>query len=366
MTMIVEQCLGSHPCDRRNLRPNTRLRSPGGFTLVELLVVIAIIGTLIGLLLPAVQSARESARRSGCQNKLKQLGLGMLNHLDAKKTFPPRGVWGIETGSPPFTENHHTWITLILPYIEEQGLASGIDLKQPAWGKPHVKASLPVARCPSDPFFLQPSETNDLTLPTYAGCEGIDWWVNRYEATLPLGVVCNAQVTGVLGQSLTARAPYGEPHTLKTAKITDGLSKTLLLGEVTSVGFFNGNPRGLDRMGDGVPAMPSRAYARAAFIDVTVDGSIAQAPWKKANGNAPGAWIYIEPGPGNTGPPGMSGPVFMTRGGINSDYLGAHSFHLGFIDVAMCDGSVRPVRETTDWRIWNLICSADDTQVIND
>ncbi|MEI6657363.1 MAG: type II secretion system protein, partial [Planctomycetota bacterium] len=63
--MIVEQCPSPHPCDRRTLRPNTRLRSPGGFTLVELLVVIAIIGTLIGLLLPAVQSARESARRSG-------------------------------------------------------------------------------------------------------------------------------------------------------------------------------------------------------------------------------------------------------------------------------------------------------------
>ena len=337
-----------------------------GFTLVELLVVIAIIGLLIALLLPAVQSARESSRRSSCQNKLKQLGLGMLNHLDAKKTFPPRGVWGIETGSPPFTDNHHTWITLILPYIEEQGLASGIDLKQPAWGKPHVKASLPVVRCPSDSFFLKPSETNDLTISNYAGCEGIDWWVNRYEGTLPLGVVCNARVTGVLGQSLTTRAPYGEPHTLKAAQLTDGLSKTLLLGEVTSVGFFNGNPRGLDRMGDGVPAMPSRAYARAAFIDVTVDGSIAQSPWKKANGTAPGAWIYIEPGPGNTGPPGMSGPVFMTRGGVNSDYLGTHSFHLGFINIAMCDGSVRPVRETTDWRIWNLICSADDTQVSAD
>ena len=72
-----------------------------GFTLVELLVVIAIIGVLIALLLPAVQSARESARRNGCQNNLKQLGLGLQSRLIAGKTFPPRGMWGIETSSPP-------------------------------------------------------------------------------------------------------------------------------------------------------------------------------------------------------------------------------------------------------------------------
>ena len=336
---------------------------PRAFTLVELLVVIAIIGVLIALLLPAVQAARESARRSSCQNKLKQLGLGMHGYVDARKTFPPRGVWGIETGSPPFTENHHTWITFILPYIEEQSLASGIKLDQPAMGKPHVNASLPVLRCPSDPFFLKPSDTRDLAITNYAGCEGFDWWYSRD----PSGFNgLNGWVTGVLGQSVTERAPIGQPHALKISQIPDGLSRTLLLGEVTSVGFFNGNPRGLDRMGDGVPAMPSRAYARAAFIDMTVDGSIGQAPWKKANGDASGAWIYIEPGPGNTGPPGMSGPVFMTRGGIDSDYLGAHSFHLGSINVAMCDGSVRPVRETADWLVWNFICSANDAQLINE
>ena len=132
MTMIVEQCLGPHPCDRRALHPNTRLRSPGGFTLVELLVVIAIIGLLIALLLPAVQSARESSRRSSCQNKLKQLGLGMHGHLGAKRTFPPRGVWGIESGGKPYTENHHSWVTFILPFIEQQSLASRTDLTKPA------------------------------------------------------------------------------------------------------------------------------------------------------------------------------------------------------------------------------------------
>ena len=110
-----------------------------GFTLIELLVVIAIIGVLVGLLLPAVQQAREAARRSACSNNCKQLGLGLHNFHDANKKFPPSGfLKSVSTGrSVPadgLDRNYSTWLTLLLPFLEESTLYDGLDASQPLYG----------------------------------------------------------------------------------------------------------------------------------------------------------------------------------------------------------------------------------------
>jgi prepilin-type N-terminal cleavage/methylation domain-containing protein len=123
-------------------RRQQRLRS-AGFTLVELLVVIAIIGVLVALLLPAVQAAREAARRSTCQNNLKQIGLALQMHHDAKGYFPTGAASG--EGS--------MWSYPLLPYLEQNGAVSISKVGEGASGNFNWASSAPYdsATIGSDP-----------------------------------------------------------------------------------------------------------------------------------------------------------------------------------------------------------------------
>ena len=110
------------------------------FTLVELLVVIAIIGILVALLLPAVQSAREAARRIQCTNKLKQIGLGILNYEAQNREFPlaytPNWTGTPREGECPGTPgtpnvdndlNRFSMLVYILPFIERSDIYDQLD-----------------------------------------------------------------------------------------------------------------------------------------------------------------------------------------------------------------------------------------------
>lgn len=135
--------------------------------------MIAIIGLLVGLLLPAVQAARESARRSSCVNKLKQLGLALHNHADAKQSLPGAGTWsygGTSRDQPGFDNTaagpDKTWNVDILPYIEYQDLASQLDptknvsdnttsATRPVSNRTLLEfRELPFQACPSNPFAI--------------------------------------------------------------------------------------------------------------------------------------------------------------------------------------------------------------------
>jgi prepilin-type N-terminal cleavage/methylation domain-containing protein/prepilin-type processing-associated H-X9-DG protein len=144
-----------------------------GFTLIELLVVIAIIAVLIGLLLPAVQKVREAANRMKCSNNLKQLGLAMHNFHSTYGAFPRAGEHIlIYNGNLRKTQDYHSMLTLLLPYMEQETLYKQLDLRYRYNETPgniaaaqHVVSSF---LCPSNPLRPQSKDSLGFGCADYA------------------------------------------------------------------------------------------------------------------------------------------------------------------------------------------------------
>lgn len=137
-----------------------------GFTVVELLIVIAIIGILMALLLPAVQAGREAARRLACANNVKQLGLALHNYHNDQRTFPPGAVGPLTPAFPQYLGlKHHGLTTYLLPYLEQESLASRYDWDASWFDTPNqevVNTQLKIWQCPS----AQANRLEDGSLPT--------------------------------------------------------------------------------------------------------------------------------------------------------------------------------------------------------
>ncbi|MEA1950234.1 MAG: DUF1559 domain-containing protein [Planctomycetota bacterium] len=199
--------------------------SRGGFTLVELLVVIAIIGILIALLLPAVQAAREAARRMQCSSNLKQIGLAVHMFHETKRQIP-------------YTrhDTRETWAVVLWPWLEQQAMFDRWDMGNKYYNQLDdvrtvaVKAYFcPSRRSPGTPPASITGDTQQGTsgphvpggLSDYAACSGdpsgrIDYWPGM---NIPAG---KEPANGAFWYK-------GQP--LRFNDITDGLSKTVFIGE---------------------------------------------------------------------------------------------------------------------------------------
>lgn len=201
-----------------------------GFTLVELLVVVAIIGVLIGLLLPAVQAARESARRSSCTNNLKQLGLAMHSYHDARRSLPLGSNLPTTYASNSYG---HSFIVFLLPFLEEQSRYDGFnialryDISQNQTNT--LKGPVSVLLCPSSDVraAVDTGLVGAPVAPTnhYVGIMG----PNDYSNVYARDSVASTTVFG--GIALQGVLLYNQSVSMKD--ITDGLSKTLMIGELS-------------------------------------------------------------------------------------------------------------------------------------
>ncbi len=303
-----------------------------GFTLIELLVVIAIIAVLIALLLPAVQAAREAARRSQCVNNLKQMGIAMHNYHDVIGSLPfgCRSFVG-GPGVAPATgwNNDWTWLTAILPQIEQSTLYNSYNVLQSVGGAQNSTGRMTTIKtyaCPSDGVYQ-------------------DEWTNVTWSRLRANYAANHGNTNygglTIGTTLWLTAPFtcGTCYGLKD--IADGTSNTLMVGEViASTGAGWSGP-----IGDSTVAVGGNAFEAWTTPNSPVFDSADRVcpPLQNLNGI----------------------PGCVVSANAQTQTLASRSHHAGGVNAAMCDGSVKFFKNTINPVIWSALSTSQGKEVIS-
>jgi prepilin-type N-terminal cleavage/methylation domain-containing protein/prepilin-type processing-associated H-X9-DG protein len=337
------------------------------FTLVELLVVIAIIGILVALLLPAIQAAREAARRSQCKNNVKQMGLATLLHVDTHK-FLPSGGWGSQYTADPNrgfgAEQPGGWGFSILPYLEESNIATlgrgkamgsndfkaaSITLhstvvssfncpsRRPAklynhqWGTIIEQTWIREAPrggtsdVPAVPKSDYAANSGDALVHAALGFAAADsmWVPPNYSALTTQPTKWTNTSCTAPGNKFCQSGVMFYRSEIKPAQITDGTSKTYLVGEK----FLSPD------MYEELPAGGNARYGDNQGVYSGYEWDNHRVAWKPNLPNDPGTTVDE-----------LSYQPRQDVAGVDEANIYAFgSAHAGGLNMAMCDGSVQTI-----------------------
>ena len=321
-------------------------RSLRGFTLVELLVVIAIIGTLVGLLLPAVQTARESARRSQCSNNLKQWGLAMHMHHNARNWLP----YAQSRQNPPGSEDatvpnsgtavgpYRTFVIALWPYLEQQSQSNAFDVSRRATDQTvnaSGRSNLATIAQPATHYYCPSDAPGTIMRAGAPRCRSnyvVNWGPDSAYPVNGSTKVKQAPFGFLARGSVTLSTSF-VPWRSKWSDITDGLSKTLLMSETR----FPQPEYGEDPRGDVFYALGAPYFATFSTPNSSTDYH---------------AW-----------PAGSNDPALPLASG--SMGIVARSKHSGGVNAVMCDGAVTFIPDSVSLAVWSAMGSMNQGESVS-
>lgn len=350
-------------------------RGRPGLSVLELLVVVSIIGLLIALVLPALQMARESARRTNCLNNMRQIGSAMMQFEQARGRLPSGGEGTDFSASPPATVFElPSTLTQLIGYLEESYATSGYNpqfaYNDAAAPNNQILAHtiVPSFLCPSDPFRLPDPNGYGQTdyMPTvYTDIDpilGVKNPAARRVGAMALGGLAVAKITDGLSLTTTfvedsgrnwelfypnVQSPYADPvFSGGNAQVWNGSQ------QVTYTQWLKDHSLNSQGLSAGDTPTPSGNRAMNRWAEPASAGGISG----QANCTPTNAVPAIN---GNDAPAG--GPPncqwSMTNCGPNEELW---SWHVGGVNVLMCDGRAKIVAKTIDHRILRRMVTPDE------
>lgn len=228
-------------------------KAKSGFTLVELLAVMAIIAILMSMMVPAVNAVREKARIAQCSSNVRNLVLAMINYESTHQVLPIN--WSSDNAYKGQNSKGHTWISMILPQLENETLykrikfGEKISYKDSGTNKDNTfvaQQSIPVLKCPSDTHrgfmdnqLILSSAGNRIQVgvTNYKSCAGSNWGSEALTGTGNKNVKFtkgrNAYQTDGRdrGNGIICRGGNNILFSTAMSDVKDGTSNTFAVGE---------------------------------------------------------------------------------------------------------------------------------------
>jgi prepilin-type processing-associated H-X9-DG protein/prepilin-type N-terminal cleavage/methylation domain-containing protein len=320
------------------------------FTLIELLVVIAIIAIVIGLLLPAVQRVREAANRLSCTNNLKQIGIALHGYHAVYNAFPV-GAWGFKGNAPSaFPHREYEYFLFhLFPYVEQDNfrnvLGPNFDAGEPVfpdtWPASLNNVKLALFACPSDGMGDNPSGLFETLFKTklfktnylgvFSGLQDYDVWSGKFPGT--------------------QRAVFARASATRIAMITDGTSNTMAVVEYLT----------------GLPSTGGHEDFRGGWYTHRAGSQLLYVRDTPNTRNPDRMLDYPNmcPSEGYNNHPEANLPCEQS-GWDGDNWVSSRSRHPGGVNVLMCDGGVRFVRNNIALSVWRNLGFIADGNVLGD